>query len=172
MKSLSHVRLFATPWTVAYQASQTMGFSGQEYWRGFSFPSPGDVPDPVIEPGSPALEADALPSEPPRNLNMPVERIIQYSNTPAEGHLELKFNTTALEEKEALYFLPFNCQYYITMTKITFFLNVLNIVYSWGLTFWNINQLACGTYQLLISKIIGTWIWSVRSLFFFFFFSV
>ena len=65
MKSLSRVRLFATPWTVAYQASPSMGFSRQEYWSGLPFPSPGDLPDPGTEPGSPALEADALTSEPP-----------------------------------------------------------------------------------------------------------
>ena len=50
-KSLSRVRLFATPWTVAHQAPLSMGFSSQEYWSGLSFPSPGDLPDPVIEPG-------------------------------------------------------------------------------------------------------------------------
>ena len=55
VKSLSHVRLFATPWTVAYKASPSMGFSRQEYWSGLPFPSPGDLPDPGIEPGSPAL---------------------------------------------------------------------------------------------------------------------
>ena len=65
MKSLSRVRLFVTPWTVAYQASPSMGFSRQEYWSGLPFPSPGDLPDPGIEPGSPTLEADALTSEPP-----------------------------------------------------------------------------------------------------------
>ena len=54
-----------TPWTVAYQASPCMGFSRQEYWSGLPFPSPRDLPDPGIEPGSPALQADALPSEPP-----------------------------------------------------------------------------------------------------------
>ena len=42
-----------------------MEFSGQEYWSGLPFPSPGDLPDPGIEPGSPALQADSLPSEPP-----------------------------------------------------------------------------------------------------------
>ena len=63
-KSLSHVRLFATPWTVAYQAPQSMEFSRQEYWSGLPFPSQGDLPNPGIEPGSPALQADALPSEP------------------------------------------------------------------------------------------------------------
>ena len=65
VKLLSCVRLFATPWTVAYQASLSMGFSRQEYWSGLPLPSPGDVPDPGIEPASPALEADALTSEPP-----------------------------------------------------------------------------------------------------------
>ena len=66
MKSLSRVRLFATPWTVAYQASPSMGFSRQEYWSGLPFPSPGNLPDPGIEPSSPALEADTLISEPPK----------------------------------------------------------------------------------------------------------
>ena len=65
VKSLSPVQLFATPWTVADQASPSMGFSRQEYWSGLPFPSPGDLPDPGIEPGSPTLEADALTSEPP-----------------------------------------------------------------------------------------------------------
>ena len=65
MKSLSRVRLFATLWTVAYQAYPSMGFSRQEYWSGVPLPSPGHLPDPGIEPGSPALEADALTSEPP-----------------------------------------------------------------------------------------------------------
>ena len=54
-----------TPWTVAHQAPLSMGFSRQEYWSGLPFPSLGDLPDPGIEPGSPALQADALPSEPP-----------------------------------------------------------------------------------------------------------
>ena len=65
VKSLSRVRLFATPWTVAYQASPSMGFARQEYWSGLPFPFPGDLPNPGIEPGSPALEAGALTSEPP-----------------------------------------------------------------------------------------------------------
>ena len=68
MKSLSRVRLFATLWTVARQAPLSMGFSRQEYWSGLPFPSPGDLPDPGIEPGSPAWQADALPSEPPGKL--------------------------------------------------------------------------------------------------------
>ena len=60
MKSLSRVRLFATPWTIPYQAPKSMGFSRQEYWSGLPFPSPGDLPDPGIELGSPALGAQSL----------------------------------------------------------------------------------------------------------------
>ena len=61
----SHVRLFAIPWTVAYQAPLSMEFSRREYWSGLPFPSPGDLPNPGIEPRCPALQADALPSELP-----------------------------------------------------------------------------------------------------------
>ena len=65
VKSLSRVQLFATPWTVAHQTPPSMRFSRQEYWSGFPFPSPVDLPDPGIEPRSPAFQADALTSEPP-----------------------------------------------------------------------------------------------------------
>ena len=68
VKLLIHVRLFATPWTVAYQAPPTMGFSRQQSWSGLPFPSPGDLPNPGIKPRSPALQTDALPSEPPPHL--------------------------------------------------------------------------------------------------------
>ena len=64
MKLLSRVRLFVIPWTVTYQAPPSMEFARQEYWSGLPFPSPGDLPDPGIEPGSPAFQADALTSEP------------------------------------------------------------------------------------------------------------
>ena len=57
-----------TPWTVVHQAPLSMGFSRQKYWSGLPFPSPGDLPDLGIEPGSPALEADALTSEPLNTL--------------------------------------------------------------------------------------------------------
>ena len=56
-----------TSWTVAYQAPPFVGSSRQECWSGLPFPSPGDLPNPGIEPRSPALQADALPSEPPGN---------------------------------------------------------------------------------------------------------
>ena len=52
-------RLFATPWPIAHQAPLLMEFSRQEYWSGLPFPSPGDLPDPGIEPRSPALQADS-----------------------------------------------------------------------------------------------------------------
>ena len=65
VKSLSRVRPFATPWTVAYQTPPSMGFPRREYWSGFPFPSPGDLPNPGMEPRSPVLQTDTLPSEPP-----------------------------------------------------------------------------------------------------------
>ena len=58
----SHVRLLATPWAIACQAPLFLGFSRQEYWSGLPFPSPGDLPDPGLKLGSPALQADSLPS--------------------------------------------------------------------------------------------------------------
>ena len=63
VQSLNRVRLFETPWTVARQAPLSMEFSRQEYWSGLPFPSPRDLPNPGIEPGSPALKAHYLPSK-------------------------------------------------------------------------------------------------------------
>ena len=74
--SLSHVQLFATPWTVSRQAPLSMVFSRQEYWSGLPFPSPGDLPNPGIKPMSPALQVRSSLSEPPvrpslRQLHLP-----------------------------------------------------------------------------------------------------
>ena len=55
---------FATPWTVTYQAPWSTGFSRQEYWSGLPFRAPGDLPNPGMDPESPALQTGALPSEP------------------------------------------------------------------------------------------------------------
>ena len=63
LKSLNHIPLFATPWTAAYQVPPSIGFSRQEHWSGLPFPSSGDLPNPGIEPRSPALQVDTLPSE-------------------------------------------------------------------------------------------------------------
>ena len=89
MTSLSRVQLSATPWTVAYQAPLSMGFSRQEYWSekkkeywtGLPFPSPGDLPNPGIEPESPALQADALTSEPPGKKAKCVKLCIKTTHT-------------------------------------------------------------------------------------------
>ena len=68
--TLSPIRLFVTPWTVALQALLPMAFPRQEYCSGLPFPSPGDLPDSGIEPGSPALQVDSLPSDPPGNPSL------------------------------------------------------------------------------------------------------
>ena len=70
VKSLSHVRLFETPWIEAYQAPPSMEISRQECWSELPFSSPGDLPNPGIEPQSPALQADALPSEPHKEFDL------------------------------------------------------------------------------------------------------
>ena len=77
VKSFSRVRIFATPWTVAYQAPPSIGFSRQEYWSGLLSPSPGDLPDPIseIKLGSPTSQADALTSEQPGNHKMKVKSL-------------------------------------------------------------------------------------------------
>ena len=72
------------PWTVAHKAPLSMGFFRQEYWHGLPFPSPGDLPNPGIEPRSPALQADALTSEPPGgrillNHALKMEDLVSYS---------------------------------------------------------------------------------------------
>ena len=73
--SCSVVSNSATPWTIAGQIPLSVEFSRQEYWSGLPFPSPEDLPDPGIEPGSPELQADSLPSEPPSDtLQSIIER--------------------------------------------------------------------------------------------------
>ena len=78
---LSHVRLFVIPWTVAYQAPPSMEFSKQDYWSGLPFPSPRDASYPEIKPRSPALQADALLSEPP---GKPIEIKCKFYSTMPE----------------------------------------------------------------------------------------
>ena len=100
VKSLSCVRLFVTLWPVAHQAPPSMGFSRQEYWSGLPFPSPGDLPDPGSEPRSPALQADALTSEPPSYcyLGKQCFLILNHTWTPNRrnyhGHLRISIVTT------------------------------------------------------------------------------
>ena len=79
----SGIQLFATLWTVAYQAPLSMGFSRQEYWSGLPCPPPGHLPNPVIEPRSPALQADSLPVE------LPGKSIIQLGRHNEDMNLEV-----------------------------------------------------------------------------------
>ena len=84
LESLSHVQLFVTPWTVAYQVPPSMEFSRQEYWSGLPLPSPGNLPNPGIEPGYPALQADALLSEP---RGKPQNQLAEESTLPLDFQL-------------------------------------------------------------------------------------
>ena len=84
-------QLFATPWTVAHQTSPSMEFSRHEYWSGLPFPSAGDLPDPGIEPRSPALQADALPSEPPGSLKQNTKVIPTANRTRTHIQNEVSF---------------------------------------------------------------------------------
>ena len=76
--SRSVVSNSASPWTVAHQAPLSMGFSRQEYWSGLPFPSPEDLPDPGIEPGSPALQANSLSYELQGNSLNNVYILVKY----------------------------------------------------------------------------------------------
>ena len=96
VKSLSHVRLFSIPQTVAYQAPPSMGFSRQEYWSELPFPSPGDLPNPGIEPGSPALQTDALPSKPLGKLNF-TSSMISASLCSARGERSMGAHVSPAE---------------------------------------------------------------------------
>ena len=85
---LSHLQLFVAPWTVACQALLSMGFSRQENgWalEWIAIPSPGYLPDPGIKSGSPALQADSLPSEPP---GKPIY-IIPHTHTHTQNNQNL-----------------------------------------------------------------------------------
>ena len=75
---LSQVQLFATPWTVAHQAPPSIGFPRQEYWSGFPFPSPGDLPNPEIEPvssASPILADRFFTTETPGKPLLPLDHL-------------------------------------------------------------------------------------------------
>ena len=80
-----------TPWAVAHQLPLSMGYPGQEYWNGLPFPSPGDLPDPGIEPWSPTLQADALPSEPP-GKPMGLKLVLNWSTDHLHAGLIAQFD--------------------------------------------------------------------------------
>ena len=89
VKLLSCVWLLAIRWTVAHQAPQSMGFSRQEYWSGLPFPFPGDLPNPGIEPGSPVLQTDALPSG-PHTHKKPIQDSLPETLGTCNPYLEFK----------------------------------------------------------------------------------
>ena len=103
VKSLSRVRLFATSWTVAYQAPLSMGFSRQERWSGLPFPSPGDPLDPGIKPRSPALQADALLPEPPGRMKCAFHVTYQLDMLEYSGSGNLNYKQVSSRS------LPFPC---------------------------------------------------------------
>ena len=81
LSHLSHIRLFATLQTVARQAPLTMGFSRQRYWSGLPCPPAGDLPDPGIEPMSPALAGGFFTTEPPGDNNSPISKAMTGTKT-------------------------------------------------------------------------------------------
>ena len=99
VKSLSRVGLFVTPWTVAYQAPLSVGFSREEYWSGLPFPSPGDLPNPGIKPGSPALQADTLLSEPPGKPSVQAYFFHSFWKICTEMNVTLRDRDPVIENK-------------------------------------------------------------------------
>ena len=91
---LSCVWLFLTPWTVSWQAPLTMGFSRQEHWCGLPTPSPGDLPNSRTEPGSPALQADSLPSEPPGK-----PKVLSFSGKRIKRTSHIMYRTRKLSDQ-------------------------------------------------------------------------
>ena len=95
--SYSVVSDSATPWTVALQAPVSVGFSRQEYCNGMPFPSPGDLPIPGMEPGSPALQADSLQSEPPGKTFTSLIILIRKTHSCYTGTLQNFKSTNFLQ---------------------------------------------------------------------------
>ena len=107
LKSLRRVRLFETPWTVAYQAPQSVEFSRQEYWSGLPFPSPADLPDSGTEPGSPALQADALPLSQGATKEIPIQSVFSCVLwSPVDAHRSLVERTPACTSLCSCFFWP------------------------------------------------------------------
>ena len=87
VQSLSHIQLFATPWTVTCQATLSMGFSRQKYWSGQPFASPGDLPDPGTELPSPALQVDSSPAGPPGKSIHTVKKKSKFQRQKSDEQL-------------------------------------------------------------------------------------
>ena len=98
---LSGVRLFATPWTVACQAPLSMGFSRQEYWSTLPFPSPGDLPDPRIEPTSPAFPTLAGGFLTTSQRHLGSLTIVMVSNKTGHTQFPIPFRESTSAKKRA-----------------------------------------------------------------------
>ena len=112
---LCHLQLFATPWTATRQAPLSMGFSRPEYWSGLPCPPPGDLPNPGIEPRSPALQADSLQSEPlgkPKNTGVGSLSLLQRIFPTQE------LNRGLLYCRQILYQLSYQRTYMLYKKKI------------------------------------------------------
>ena len=91
IKTVSHVWLSVVPWTAAHQAPPSMGFSRQEHWSGVPLPSAGELPDPGIQLGSPAPQADSLPTEPPGKPINKIKKILtEWRESRDRGKKERK----------------------------------------------------------------------------------
>ena len=111
---LSRVRLFAIPWIVARQAPLSMGFSRQEYWSGLPFPSPEDLPNLGIEPGSPAWQADALSSEPPGNSQF-IQARVRFHDYGLHHNLSTgSYSNLIIIEKNKVLNFPWSTQWVVT----------------------------------------------------------
>ena len=105
---------YATPWTVAHQAPLSMGFSRQDSWSGLPFPSPGDLPDPGIEPGPPSLPVDSLLSDPlGKPLTMKYQTIKKKEIMPfVATWMDLKIITlseVSQKKKDKYHMISFIC---------------------------------------------------------------
>ena len=98
-QSLSHVQLFATPWTVAHEGLPSMGIPRQEHWNGLPFPSPRELSDIGIKPRSPEFQANSLPFEPQK----PHTNLFLMTNEVCHVALQLKPHTNFLSKKTVFY---------------------------------------------------------------------
>ena len=92
-----------TPWTLTREAPLSMGFSRQEYWSGLPFPSPADLPNPGVEPESPALQADSLPSEPPGNKYPNTKLKVKKKNISSSLTQNMVHQQNKLDEQIEVY---------------------------------------------------------------------
>ena len=122
------------PRTAAYQAPPSMGFSRQEYWHGLPFPSPGDLPVPGIEPRSPALQTDALPSEPPGKPTC-FRLVVKQVRIHSKKNIIFLLSSPTFYDFDVLFYIfiyPFavHCGYHFHRKKFISFLKICVLLSS------------------------------------------